>query len=128
MNDCRRISRRVVLTSTALSLGAAAAAAVVSQAAGRSRRSARRTPNIRHAEGRPTLRRLRQFPTEWDYQFTTSMAQQYLAIKPKHDGGATGPIVTRYRNVTAARARLTLSGGQKVTGPGAAPGAAILVP
>ena len=47
MNNCRRISRRVVLTSTALSLGAAAAAAVVSQAAGRSRRSARRTPNIR---------------------------------------------------------------------------------
>jgi hypothetical protein len=41
---------------------------------------------------------------------------------------ATGRIVTRYRNVTAARARLTLSGGQKVTGPGAAPGAAILVP
>ena len=81
-----------------------------------------------YAEGRPTLRRLRQFPTEWDYQFTTSMAQQYLAIKPKHDGGATGPNVTRYRNVTAARARLTLSGGQKVTGPGAAPGAAILVP
>jgi hypothetical protein len=33
MNDCRRISRRVVLTSAALSLGAATAAAVVSQAA-----------------------------------------------------------------------------------------------
>ena len=32
MNDCRRISRRVVLTSAALSLGAATAAAVVSWA------------------------------------------------------------------------------------------------
>ena len=32
MNDCRRISRRVVLTSAALSLGAATAAAVVSRA------------------------------------------------------------------------------------------------
>src|SRR5277367_2611054 len=36
--------------------------------------------------------------------------------------------VTRYRNVTVASARLTLSDGQRVTGPGAAPGAAILVP
>ena len=33
MNDCRRISRRVVLTGTALGLGAAVAAAAVSQAA-----------------------------------------------------------------------------------------------
>ena len=33
-----------------------------------------------------------------------------------------------YRNVTVAIARLTLSGGQKVTGPGAAPGVLILVP
>jgi hypothetical protein len=33
MNDCRRISRRIVLTGTALGLGAAAAAAAVSQAA-----------------------------------------------------------------------------------------------
>ena len=33
MNDCRRISRRLVLASAALSLGAATAAAVVSQAA-----------------------------------------------------------------------------------------------
>jgi hypothetical protein len=33
MDDCRRISRRVVLTGTALGLGAAAAAAAVSQAA-----------------------------------------------------------------------------------------------
>ena len=33
MNDCRSISRRVVLTSAALSLGAATAAAVVSPAA-----------------------------------------------------------------------------------------------
>ena len=33
MNDCRRISRRVVLTGAVLSLGAATAAAVVSQAA-----------------------------------------------------------------------------------------------
>jgi hypothetical protein len=33
-----------------------------------------------------------------------------------------------YRNVTVAMARLTLSGAQTVTGPGAAPGAAILVP
>jgi hypothetical protein len=33
MNDCRRISRRAMLTSAALSLGAAAAAAVVPQAA-----------------------------------------------------------------------------------------------
>jgi hypothetical protein len=33
MNDCRRILRRVMLTSAALSLGAATAAAVVSQAA-----------------------------------------------------------------------------------------------
>jgi hypothetical protein len=32
-NDCRRISRRVVLTGTALTLGGAAAAAAVSQAA-----------------------------------------------------------------------------------------------
>ena len=32
MNDCRRISRRLVLTSAALSLGAATAAAVVSRA------------------------------------------------------------------------------------------------
>lgn len=32
-NDCRRISRRVMLTGTALALGAAAAAAAVSQAA-----------------------------------------------------------------------------------------------
>ena len=32
-NDCRRISRRVVLTGTALALGAAAAATAVSQAA-----------------------------------------------------------------------------------------------
>jgi len=32
-NDCQRISRRVVLTATALSLGAAAAATAVSQAA-----------------------------------------------------------------------------------------------
>jgi hypothetical protein len=31
-NDCQRISRRVVLTDTALALGAAAAATVVSQA------------------------------------------------------------------------------------------------
>jgi hypothetical protein len=31
-NDCRRISRRVALTGTALALGAAAAATVVSQA------------------------------------------------------------------------------------------------
>src|SRR5512133_2148152 len=36
--------------------------------------------------------------------------------------------VTRYWNVTVAMARLTLSGGQKVTGPGTAPGVAILVP
>ena len=33
MNDCRRISRRIVLTGTALGLGAAAAAAAVSHAA-----------------------------------------------------------------------------------------------
>ncbi len=33
MNNCRAISRRVVLTSAALSLGAATAAAVLSQAA-----------------------------------------------------------------------------------------------
>jgi hypothetical protein len=33
MNNCRRISRRVVLTSAALSLGAATAATVVSQSA-----------------------------------------------------------------------------------------------
>jgi len=33
MNDCRRISRRAMLTSAALSLGAATAAAVVPQAA-----------------------------------------------------------------------------------------------
>ncbi len=32
-NDCRRISRRVVLTGTALALGAAAAATAVTQAA-----------------------------------------------------------------------------------------------
>jgi hypothetical protein len=32
-NDCRRISRRVVLTGAALALGAAAAATAVSQAA-----------------------------------------------------------------------------------------------
>ena len=32
-NDCRRISRRVVLTGTALALGAAAAATAVPQAA-----------------------------------------------------------------------------------------------
>jgi len=32
-NDCQRISRRVVLTGTALGLGAAAAAVAVSQAA-----------------------------------------------------------------------------------------------
>jgi hypothetical protein len=32
-NDCRRISRRVVLTGTAFALGAAAAATAVSQAA-----------------------------------------------------------------------------------------------
>jgi hypothetical protein len=37
-------------------------------------------------------------------------------------------VVTRYWNVTVAMARLTLSGGQKVTGPGKAPGVAILVP
>src|SRR4029077_16975519 len=36
--------------------------------------------------------------------------------------------VTRYRNVTVATARLTLSCGQTVTGPGAEPGVAILVP
>jgi hypothetical protein len=34
----------------------------------------------------------------------------------------------RYWNVTVAMARFTLSCGQKVTGPGAAPGAAIFVP
>jgi hypothetical protein len=33
MNDCRRISRRVALTSAALSLGAATAAAMVTRAA-----------------------------------------------------------------------------------------------
>ena len=33
MNDCRRISRRVALTSAALSLGAAIAAAMVTRAA-----------------------------------------------------------------------------------------------
>ena len=33
MNDCRRISRRVALTSAALSLGAAKAAAMVTRAA-----------------------------------------------------------------------------------------------
>jgi hypothetical protein len=33
MDDCRRISRRIVLTGTALGLGAAAAAAAVSHAA-----------------------------------------------------------------------------------------------
>ena len=33
MNNCRRISRRVVLTSAALSLGASTAATVVSQSA-----------------------------------------------------------------------------------------------
>jgi hypothetical protein len=33
MNDCRRISRRVALTSVALSLGAATAAAMVTRAA-----------------------------------------------------------------------------------------------
>ncbi len=33
MNNCRRVSRRALLTSAALSLGAATAAAVVSQAA-----------------------------------------------------------------------------------------------
>ena len=37
-------------------------------------------------------------------------------------------LVARYRNVTVAMARPILSGGQKVTGPGAAPGAALLVP
>ena len=36
--------------------------------------------------------------------------------------------VTHYRNVTVATARLTLSCGQMVTGPGAEPGVAILVP
>jgi Tfp pilus assembly protein FimT len=36
--------------------------------------------------------------------------------------------VTRDWNLTVAMARSTLSGGQKVTGPGAAPGVAILVP
>ena len=37
-------------------------------------------------------------------------------------------LVARYRNVTVAMARPILSGGQKVTGPGAAQGAAMLVP
>ena len=37
-------------------------------------------------------------------------------------------LVARYRNVTVTMARPILSGGQKVTGPGAAPGAAMLVP
>src|ERR1700720_1820617 len=36
--------------------------------------------------------------------------------------------VSHYRNVTVATARLTLSCGQMVTGPGAEPGVAILVP
>src|SRR5262249_47147949 len=36
--------------------------------------------------------------------------------------------VSHYWNVTVAIARLTLSCGQKVIGPGAAPGLAILVP
>jgi hypothetical protein len=36
--------------------------------------------------------------------------------------------VITYRNATVARARLTLSPGQMVTGPGAAPDRAILVP
>src|SRR5258707_862698 len=44
-----------------------------------------------------------------------------------HAGGGDD-AVTRYWNVTVAMARLTLSGGQKVTGPGTAPGVAILVP
>jgi len=44
-NDCQRISRRVVLTGTALALGAAAAATVVP------------------AEGRSALRRLHPLPT-----------------------------------------------------------------
>jgi hypothetical protein len=35
--------------------------------------------------------------------------------------------VTHYRKVTVATARLTLSCGQMVTGPGAEPGVAILV-
>jgi|GEM_PF-1666667 hypothetical protein len=36
--------------------------------------------------------------------------------------------VAAYWNVTVASARLTLSGDHKVTGPGAAPDLAILVP
>ena len=48
--------------------------------------------------------------------------RQFYLVQFGDDG------VTRYWNVTAAMARLTLSGGQKVTGPGAAPGLAILVP
>src|SRR3974377_1816160 len=63
MNDCRSISRRVVLTSAALSLGAATAAAVASQAAAQQKISQAGRPISDYAEGRPTLRRLRQLPT-----------------------------------------------------------------
>jgi hypothetical protein len=38
-NDCQRISRRVVLTGTALALGAPAAAAAISQAAAQEKMS-----------------------------------------------------------------------------------------
>ena len=46
MDDCRRISRRVVLASAAFALGAAATATVVSRTAAQQKLS-QATPNIR---------------------------------------------------------------------------------
>ena len=61
-NDCQRISRRVVLTGTALALGAAAVATVVSEATAQEKIS-QADAISGYAEGRSALRRLHPLPT-----------------------------------------------------------------
>ena len=62
-NDCQRISRRVVLTGTALAVGATAAVRVVSPAMAQEKMSQADAKRSGYAEGRPALRRLHALPT-----------------------------------------------------------------
>ena len=65
---------------------------------------------------------MKSFVTElqvWFFRVRTSTAPTLLAVPS---------AIAIYWNVTVAIARLTLSCGQTVTGPGAVPGVATLVP
>jgi len=114
MDDCRRISRRVVLASAAFSFGAAAAATVVSRTAAQQKLSQGDAKYSDCAEGRPALRGLRQLPSsEWmqirprrhqPERLVPAVCREVLTAKCVFRGAPTAPAFPSGRSSASKQA------------------------